>query len=75
MPFSSSQIELLGTVGGIAGFAISALKFFIPYTIDQTLSRKAAKTSHEIEALLERLAKLERPKSSDASLEPRIIQT
>ena len=62
MPFSSSLIELLGTVGGIAGFAISAVKFFIPYAIDQTLSRRAAKTSHEIEALLERLVNLKTKK-------------
>ncbi len=68
MPSSSSLIELLGTVGGSVAAAFGALKFAVPYVLDQTLNRKAAKTATEIDTLLGRLINLEDQKGGMQAL-------
>ena len=64
---SSSNLELLGTVGGIVGAAFGALKLAIPYVLDRTSNRRAAKTATEIATLLGRLIDLEDQKTVPAS--------
>lgn len=66
IPFhiNTSELELLSKIAGLAGSAVTTVKVFTGYAIDQSLNRRVTKTTDEIDALLGRLAKLEREQAT-----------